>query len=104
MLEGSSVSQEAARCEEEEGEVQAGKNGVSLPLRSVLEARRMRRENTGRMSHDAGEAGQREGQERLDHGFITILVVGCLKRCLYPSTRRSGLSNGVAARNCSLLS
>ena len=79
------------------GEVRkGGNNGESLPLRSLLDARRMRREHTGRVSKDAYEAGQGEGKW-FHHGCITILVVGCLKRCLYPSTGRSGLSTGVTA-------
>jgi hypothetical protein len=66
-------------------------------LRSLVGVRRMRRANAGGVSHDAEEAGQAKVEWRLYHGCITILVVGCLKRCLYPSTGRSGLSTGVAA-------
>src|SRR5215469_1098245 len=79
------------------GEVRKGGNhGESLPLRSLLDSRRMRREHTGRVSKDVYGAAQGEGKS-FHHGCITILVVGCLKRCLYPSTGRSCLSTVVAA-------
>src|SRR5258708_20783168 len=69
-----------------------GNNGESLPLRSLLDSRRMRREHTGRGSKDAYEAGQ--GKVKwFHHACITILVVSCLKRCLEFSTECSHPSN-----------
>ena len=84
------------RCEKEGDGPGRGNHGESLPLRSLLDARRMRREHTGRVSKDAYEAGQGEGKW-FHHGCITILVVGYLKRCLHPSTGHSCLSTVVAA-------
>jgi hypothetical protein len=84
------------RCEKEGDSPGRGNNGESVPLRLLLDARRMRREHTGRVSKDAYEAGQGE-VKWFHHGCITILVVGCLKRCLYPSTGRFCLSTVVAA-------
>lgn len=84
------------RCEKEGDSPGRGNHGESLPLRSLLDSRRMRREHTGRVSKDAYEAGQGE-VKWFHHGCITILVVGCLKRCLYPSTGRSCQSTVVAA-------
>ena len=80
------------------GEVRkGGNNGESLPLRSLLDSRRMRREHTGRVSKDAYEAGQGEGKW-FHHGCITILVGSCLKRCLELSTECSHLSNVIPHR------
>src|SRR5713101_2935968 len=75
-----------------------GNNGESLPLRSLLDSRRMRREHTGRVSKDAYEAGQVE-VKWFHHGCITILVVSCLKRCLELSTECSHLSNVIPQRH-----
>ena len=60
-------------------------NGESLPLRSLLDSRRMRREHTGRVTKGTYEAGQVE-VKWFHHGYITILVVSCLKRYLELST------------------
>ena len=93
MLEGSSVSQEGARCEGEVESDQTGEKwGELASLRLLFAVRRMRRANAGGVSHDAEQAGQAKVEWRLHHGFITILEGGCLKRCLYPSTSRSCLS------------
>ena len=104
---GSSVSQEGVRCEKEGDRSQQGKQWgecpgqlyfgfyKSLPLRSLLDSRRMRRKHTGRVSKDAYEAGQ-GAVKWFHHGCITILVVSYLKRYLELSTERSHLSNAIS--------
>src|SRR2546423_11998534 len=60
---GSSVERGWGAVRKRGGEVPArGNHGESLPLRSLLDVRRMRREHTGRVSKDAYEAGQGEGK------------------------------------------
>src|SRR6266849_1059584 len=76
-----------------------GNNEESLPLRSLLDSRRMRREHTRKVSKGAYEAGQVE-VKWFHHGCITILVVSCLKRCLELSTECSHLSNVIPHRHC----
>ncbi len=72
-------------------------NGENLPLRLLLDSRRMRREHTGRVSKDAYEVGQGE-VKWFHHSCITILVVNYLKRCLEISTECSHLSNVIPQR------
>jgi hypothetical protein len=92
------VSQEGGAVRKRGGEVRkGGNNGERLPLRLLLDSRRMRREHTGRVSKDAYEVGQGEGKW-FHHGCITILVVSCLKRCLELSTECSHLSNVIPQR------
>ena len=74
-----------------------GNNGENLPLRLLLDSRRMRREHTDRVSKDAYEVGQGEGKW-FHHGCITILVVTYLKRYLKISTQCSHLSTVIAQR------
>ena len=90
------------QCEKEGDRSGQGNNGESLPLRSLLDSRRMRREHTGRVSKDAYEAGQGE-VKWFHHGCITILVVSCLKRCLELSTECSHLSNVIPQRHWPVL-
>src|SRR5712691_903165 len=100
---GSSVERGGGAVRRRGGEVPArGNQGESLPLRSLLDSRSMRREHTGRVSKDAYEAGQGEGKW-FHHGCITILSVGCLKRCLEFSTECSHLSNVIPHRHWPVL-
>jgi hypothetical protein len=54
-------------------------NKESLPLRSLLDSRRMRRKHTGRVSKQVYEAGQGE-VKWFHHGCVTILVVRCFEK------------------------
>ena len=92
------MSQEGGAVRKRGGEVRKGGNtGERLPLRLLLDSRRMRREHTDRVSKDAYEVGQGEGKW-FHHGCITILVVNYLKRYLEISTGCSHLSNVIPQR------
>ncbi|MBO0783779.1 MAG: hypothetical protein J2P37_33630, partial [Ktedonobacteraceae bacterium] len=59
-------------CEKEGERSEQRQQWESVPLRSLLDSRRMRRGHTGRVSKDVYEAGWGKGK-RFHHGCITIL-------------------------------